>query len=537
VDVIASSEAKRFPNGCVASPHHLASSTGLAVLADGGNAVDAAVAANLTLGVVAPYLCGYGGDLFAIVWRPGDRDGGGDGDGDATGLWAYNGSGRAPAAATREAVEAAAGSTTLPSDGPLTVTVPGAVDGWFTLLERFGTRSFGDLSRQAAAYAEEGFVLSRQGAASIERTKHRFGPPAAAWWAVYGDATAGATLRQPALARTIRTLADDGPSAYYGGAIGTAIAGALHDAGGFMAAADLADHTGDAVEPMRMRYRDVEVVELPPNSQGPAALQAMAIAEAFAPNGLPSADDERQHVLIEATKLALEDRDAFLTDPDHMTVATDAMLDPARVSDRSALIRADRARAPEPGRPVGGGTAYICAADRDGMLVSLIQSNYMGFGSGVAVPDWGINLHNRGAYFSLDPGHPNVIAPRKRTLHTLIPAMAFRDGRPWMVFGTMGGDGQAQFHLQLMVRMVDDQMDPQQAIGAPRWLLSPGDWSVLLDERFAGAVQDGLAARGHATATASWDDGSFGHAHAIEVTPHGYRGATEPRTEGAVLGL
>ncbi len=529
MDVIASSEARPFPNGCVASPHHLASSAGLAVLADGGNAVDAVVAANLALGVVAPYLCGYGGDLFAIVWRPGD--------GAAGGLWAYNGSGRAPAAATRDAVEAAAGSPSLPSDGPLTVTVPGAVDGWFTLLERFGTRSFGELSRRAAAYAEDGFVLSRQGAESIERSKHRFGPSARAWWDVYGDAGKGGTLRQPALARTIHVLADDGPAAYYGGGLGQDIAEALHEAGGLMTAADLADHSGDVVEPMRMRYRDVEVVELPPNTQGPAALQALAITDAFAPAGLPPAGDEREHVLIEATKLALQDRDTFLTDPDHMTVRPDAMLEPSLVADRSALIRMDRARAADPGRPAGGGTAYLCAADRDGMLVSLIQSNYMGFGSGVTVPAWGINLHNRGAYFSLDPRHPNVIAPRKRTLHTLIPGMAFRDGRPWLVFGTMGGDGQAQFHLQLMVRMVDDHEDPQRAIGAPRWLVSPDDWSVLLDERFGGAVQDGLAARGHSVDTAPWNDGRFGHAHAIEVVRHGYRGATEPRTEGAVLGL
>src|SRR5262249_29616352 len=154
---------------------------------------------------------------------------------------------------------------------------------------------------------------------------------------------------------------------------------------------------------------------------------------------------------------------------------------------------------------------YLCAADRDGLLVSLIQSNYMGFGSGVTVPGWGINLHNRGAYFSLDPLHANVIAPRKRTLHTLIPGMAFREGKPWLVFGTMGGDGQAQFHLQLMVRMVDDHEDPQLAIAAPRWLVSPEDWSVLLDERFAGPVHDGLAARGHAVSTAPWDDGRFGH--------------------------
>jgi gamma-glutamyltranspeptidase/glutathione hydrolase len=513
----------------VASPHHLASAAGLAVLAEGGGAVDAAVAANLALGVVAPYLCGYGGDLFTLIWREGE------------GLWAYNGSGRAPARATPESVAGAAGAPDMPSAGALTVTVPGAVDGWFTVLERFGTRSFGDLARSAAVLADEGFPLSEQGAQSIHRSKHRFGATAAAWWSIYGDAAPGMRLRQPALGRTIRTLADEGPGAYYGGSIGEAIAACLEAQGGLMVQEDLAEHTGEVVQPMRLPYRDVEVVELPPNTQGAAALEALAITEAVGAGDVRGAgnDDARQHLLIEAMKLALADRDALLTDAAWMRAPAETLLEPGYVEARRGLIRPDRAGTPPAGRPAGGGTAYICAADREGTLVSLIQSNYMGFGSGVTVPDWGINLHNRGAYFSLDPGHANAVAPRKRTLHTLIPAMAFRAGRPWLVFGTMGGDGQAQFHLQLMVRVVDDHDDPQQAIDAPRWLVSARDWSVLVDERFGGpgGVAAGLAARGHAVATAPWADGRFGHAHAIEVTPTGYLGATDPRTEGAVLGL
>ncbi len=534
------SEAKPFPRACVASPHYLASAAGLAALAKGGNAVDAAVAANLTLGVVAPYFCGYGGDLFAIVWRDGVSRG--------QGLWAYNGSGRAPKSATPEAVLAAlaagpgahgAAPDRVPPVGPLPVTVPGAVDGWFALLERFGTRSFGDLAGHAIRLAEDGFLLSRRGAAAIERSKARFGPGMAAWWAVYGAASAGAVLRQPDLARTIRTLAADGPAPFYRGPIGDAIASCLRSQGGLMTPSDLAEHAGDVVAPLSVRYRGVDVVELPPNTQGVAPLEALAIVEAFAPDGLPPNGALRQHILIEAMKLALADRDARVTDPGWMSSPAEDLLEPAWVARRADGIDAGRASGVVPREPARGGTAYLCAADGDGMLVSLIQSNYMGFGSGVTVPGWGINMHNRGAYFSLDPAHPNAIAPGKRTLHTLIPAMAFRNDRPWLVFGTMGGDGQAQTHLQLLARMIDDGNDPQRAIDAPRWLVSMTDGSVLADERLGGAgrVVDGLRDRGHRVDFSAWFDPSFGHAHAIEVTPDGYLGATDPRAEGAVLGL
>lgn len=519
------SEARRFPRACVASPHHLASAAGLGVLARGGNALDAAVATNLTLGVVTPYLCGYGGDLFALMWRDGE-------------VFAYNGSGRAPAAATLKAVREAVGGSEMPFVGPHTVTVPGAADAWFALLDRFGTRSFGELAATAIRYAQDGFELSRAAAASLERSRQVFTDTTVneGWRAVYGHAGAGDVLVQRDLGRAIVTLAEDGADAYYRGPIGDAIAEHLQSLGGLMAAEDLAEHQGEPVEPLRTTFADTEILELPPNTQGVTALEALNLVRAL--GGLPAAGVDRQHLLIEAAKLALADRDAYVTDPDVDTGVPAAMLASAEwAAERSRKVDRERAGRPAPGRAAVGGTIYLCAADGDGMLVSLIQSNYAGFGSGVTVPGWGINLQNRGAFFSLDPSHANAIAPRKRTMHTLIPALALRDGRPWMVFGTMGGDGQAQTHLQLLVRMLLDGDDAQRAIDAPRWVISPADWSVTLERRFGDDLLDGLRRRGHDITVVGDLDSLLGHAHAIQVTPHGYAGATDPRAEGAVLGL
>lgn len=513
-------EAMRFPTGCVASPHYLASATGLAVLASGGNAMDAAVATNLALGVVTPYLCGYGGDLFAIVWKDG--------------VHAYNGSGRAPAAATVEAVRRAVGDERMPAFGPHSVTVPGAVEAWFALLERFGTRWFGDLVRPARRYAHEGFVLTARAAASLARARELFAG-SSEWMGIYGEAGAGRLLRQPGLTRTIDMLSTDGPDAVYRGQIGQAIVEQLESLGGLMTEQDLTEHRGDWAQPLSVDYRGVQILELPPNTQGIAVLEALRIVQET--GRLPSDGPDRHHLLIEAMKLALADRDAYVTDPDSMEVSPEDLIADARVSDRVGAMNRREASAPTPGRAAVGGTAYMCAADDDGMCVSLIQSNYMGFGSGVTVPDWGINLQNRGAYFSLDPGHVNVIAPRKRTLHTLIPAMALRDARPWLVFGTMGGDGQAQTHLQLLTRLVDDGDDVQRAIAAPRWVVSPDDWSVALESRFDSAWVDELKARGHSISLVEEFDQIMGHAHAIQVEAQGYAGATDPRTEGAVVGL
>jgi gamma-glutamyltranspeptidase / glutathione hydrolase len=513
--------AKRFPNGCVASPHHLASEAGLAMLAAGGNALDAALAVNLTLAVVTPYLCGFGGDLFAIIWRDG--------------LHSYDGSGRAPAGATREAVRSAAGSDLMPLFGPLSVTVPGAVEAWFALIERFGSRSFSEIVVHARRHAEQGFVLSERGATYIGRSAVVYADEAA-WRAVYGSAAAGEPLRQTGLVRTIDVLAKEGPDAYYRGEIGAAIAQTLSARGSTMTPDDMAAHTGEWVEPLSATYRGCEIVEMPPPTQGVTALEALKIAEAV---GAAKAEGpEREHLLIEAMKLALADRDAFVSDPAAMTIDARDLLEGDRIARHAAQIDPSTAGSPPPGAAAIGGTAYMCAADSDGMCVSLIQSNYVGFGSGVHVPGWGINLQNRGGYFSLDPAHVNVIAPRKRTMHTLIPAMALRDGKPWLVFGTMGGDGQAQTHLQVLTRMIDDGTDPQEAINAPRWVVTPSDWSVAVEAPLgAGTIAD-LGRKGHAIRVVEPLDTVMGHAHAIRIeTDGGYAAASDPRSEGAALGL
>lgn len=514
-------EAKRFPRGCVASPQYLASSAGLAVLADGGNALDAAVATSLTLGVVAPYMCGYGGDIFAIVRMP-------DGA-----LHAYNGSGRSASTATVDAVRAAVGSSDMPARGPHSVTIPGAVEGWFTLIERFGTRTFADLAQPALRYARNGFPLSSAIMRNLGAQPSITDEWAAEWRSVYLDG--GPVPTQPDLARTIETLCNDGPDPFYRGPIADAIADTLQRFGAFITSEDMAAHTGDWVEPLRTTYRGVEILELPPNSQGVAALEALNIVEEL-DIGAPESSD-RHHVLIEATKLALADRDEHITDIEQMRVSPGELASKEWAARRRAGIDLERASSPAPGRAAVGGTIYLCAADADGMLVSLIQSNFAGFGSFVTVPGWGINLQNRGAYFSLDPEHVNAIAPRKRTMHTLMPAMAFRDGEPWLVFGTMGGDGQAQTHLQFLTRVIDDGLDIQDAIDAPRWVVSPQDWSVRAESRFQHDLLVELGARGHAVTKAGAFDVGMGHAHAIEVTSYGYACATDPRAEGAALGL
>jgi gamma-glutamyltranspeptidase/glutathione hydrolase len=515
--------ARVFANGCVASPHYLASEAGLDVLARGGNALDAALAVNLTLGVVAPYLCGFGGDLFAIVW-------------DGARAHGYNGSGRASARATPEAMRAAAagaaaaarpGGARIPARGPHSVTVPGAVEAWFALLERFGSRSFGDLAARALAYARDGFELSARGAFDVAGAV-RAAEADDAMRALYEGHDAGATLRQPALARTIEALAADGPAAYYGGPIGAAIADRLADEGALLDARDIAAHTGDWVEPLRARFRDVEVLELPPNTQGVAVLEALRILDGFA--------RPTEHQRVEAVKLALSDLAAHVTDPEHMAIDARALYADEHAAERRARIDPAAPGAPPPWPVPGGGTAYMCAADRDGMIVSLIQSNYTGFGSGVHVPEFGINLHSRGAFFSLDARDANVVAPRKRTLHTLIPALALREEEPWLAFGTMAGQGQAQNHVQLLARMIDEGLDPQEAIDHPRWFCSPDDWHVDVEPGHAATPE--LRARGHHVRELDARSDLLGHMHAIEALPGGgYACASDPRAEGAALGL
>jgi gamma-glutamyltranspeptidase / glutathione hydrolase len=512
-----------FGSACIASPHQLASAAGLRVLESGGNAMDAAIATNLALGVVTPYLCGYGGDLFAVVWKDG--------------ISAYAGAGRAPAAATVDAVRAAARSDSMPVFGPLTVTVPGAVEAWFALLDRFGSKAFGELAAPALRLARDGFEVSEPAAESLARAADRYGW-SQEWLAVYTSNPADPSLRQPALARTIETLVADGPAALYRGPIAAAIVRHLRSLGGLMAEEDFAEHQGSWVEPLRTEYRGFDVLELPPPTQGVTVLEALNIVTHASAGGLMADGPDRQHLLVEAMKLALADRDAHVSDPAAMIdVPAMTLASEAWGLERSHQIDPGLAARPQPGRVAMGGTAYMCAADADGMMVSLIQSNYMGFGSGVTVPQWGINLQNRGAFFSLDPEHVNAIGPRKRTLHTLIPSFVLRQGRPWMAFGSMGGDGQAQTHLQLLARMIDDGQGPQEAIDAPRWIVSPSEWSLTMESRFEPSTVEALRRRGHRIALTGPFDSLLGHAHAIQVADGGYVAGTDPRAEGAALGF
>jgi gamma-glutamyltranspeptidase/glutathione hydrolase len=515
------SEARAYSEGVVATPHYLASAAGAAMLADGGNAVDAGVAANLVLGVVTPYMCGVGGDLLAMVW---------DGA-----VHAYRGVGRAPSGATATAVCAQSGENTMPVFGPHPVTVPGGVDGWFTLLGKWGTRSFGEVAATALRYAEHGFPLTHRGAwffnAAGDLFSH-FGLNDIRDY--YAAQVSAGWVTQPELAHTLRTLADEGPDAYYRGPIGAAIADRLQEAGGFMTADDIRAHHGDWVEPLRAEFRGVEVLEMPPPTQGMTALEALRILD-----GLDLGEDsaERQHLLIESVKLALADRNAHLGDPEAMRVKPADLLTDDWIKRRRAEIDPKRAGtfAPYPGPD--GGTIYMCTADRDGLLVSLIQSNFTGFGSGLRVPEWGINLHNRGSAFVVDEQHPNCIGPRKMPLHTLIPALALRRGKPWLVFGTEGGHGQAQTHTQLLVRMIVDGDDPQAALSAPRFTVDPGSGLVAIEDHMDAEWIADLEQRGHTINVVEGYRHGPGIAHAIECLPRGYRAASDPRAEGGTAGL
>jgi len=522
---------RRFPHGCVASPHHLASAAGQSVLADGGNAVDAAVAANLVLAVVTPYYCGVGGDLLAIVW-----------DGRANGLTSI---GRAPAgtsvAAVRDAIAAGYGDASaahpgtagMPMFGALPVTVPGAVAGWFDLLERWGTRSFGDLAQPARRLAVDGFEVEPAVGARVAAAARRFGKDPV-WMEHYGGMRSGRCFTQPDLATTLAALTEEGPDVLYRGRLAERIVETLQARGSTMSAADLAGHEAERPEPLSGRFRDVEVLELPPPTQGVTALTALGILDALGP--LPDDPGLALHLKVEAVRAAMADRRDHLADPDAMRTSPSTLLARGRLSAMAAAIDPARAGIWPPARPAPGGTAYLCAADDDGMLVSLIQSNFFGFGSGVVVPGTGIGLHDRGAHFSLDPDDPAAIGPGKRPMHTLIPALALRERKPWLVFGTMGGDGQPQIHQQLLSALLDGGLELHQALEAPRFIVGVADGSVAVESRVPAAVVAGLTDRGHEVSYLDAYDDRAGHAHAIAVTRHGYAAASDPRCDGAAVG-
>jgi gamma-glutamyltranspeptidase/glutathione hydrolase len=515
------------PRGMCATSQPLAAAAGLRALTSGGNAVDAAIAAAATLTVVQPGSNDIGSDLFAIVW-------------DGSRLHGLNGSGRSPAALTREAL---AGNPT-PDRGWPTVTVPGAPAGWRDLHERFGTLPFADLFADAIEYAERGYPVSPAVAAGWVSavTLHTClsgaslspggGPEFDEWlrvWTIGGRAPrAGERWRNPAAARTLRLIAQSRAEAFYQGEIAQALADHAARTGGFLTTGDLAGHASTWVPPIAATYRGHQVWELPPNGQGVAALLALQILD-----GLDLSREDSIHLQIEAMKLGFADAHAYVADPDLVPVPTETLISPAYAARRRAEI-GPAAADPKPGDPARGGTVYLCTADADGMMVSLIQSNYMGFGSYVALPGYGFGLQNRGAGFALHPDHPNAAAPGKRPFHTIIPGFLTRDGDPVGPFGVMGGHMQPQGHLQLLVRTLDEGLDPQAALDAPRWYWHAGR-RVHAEPALGEAVLADLRARGHEVVVG---DAFFGYGQAIWRLPDGagYWAGSEPRADGCAIG-
>jgi gamma-glutamyltranspeptidase / glutathione hydrolase len=513
--------------GMVATPHPLATAAGVEALRSGGSAVDAAVAANAMLAVVYCNACGLGGDAFALVWDPGDGQ-----------LHGFNGSGRSPATLTIDAVRDA-GHETMPQRGPLTIDVPGAVDAWVELLDRFGRRSLADALGPAARTAEDGYDLTSITARAIHASLPSFD---AAARAVFGAAGGrGQSFRQPLLAATLRTIADGGREAYYGGPIGDEIARAIQAAGGAMTAEDIAAHRGDWVEPISTTYAGVEVATIPPNSQGITALIALNVLSALGwRTDLPI---ERLHAQIEAIKVAWSERDRCVADPDRGRADPSVLLSPEHAQWLASRLSPDEAHRYTPTNPPGGGTVYLCTADADGMMVSLIESNYMGFGSGIMGGSTGIMLQNRGAYFSLDPSHPNALAPRSRPLHTLMPGMLLRDGRAEVALGAMGGDGQPQTMVQLVTGLLDDGLDPQAVVDRPRWVVAteaPGQplGPVRLEsDGWNAADVEALEALGYEATLIEPRTPATGWAQVIRRLPDGScEGGADPRADSRAEG-
>jgi len=515
--------------GMVAAAHPLATLAGIETLKSGGTAADAAVAVNGVLAVTQPNLCGLGGDLFCLYYEAATRR-----------VHSLNGSGRSGSRASVDEL-ARRGLPRLPVIGPPTVSVPGCVRAWAMLLERFGTRPLGELLGPAIN-AAEGFPISALVSQAIR--EYTSVTPDAEWQRVFapdGRAPAlGELFAQPELARTLRALAAEGPDLFYTGSVGQAIARRL-ERDGFLTAEDLAAHTGEWGEPISTTYRGVRVFETPPPTQGLAALLALNLLEGFPLATLTVHSVEHLHLLLEMVKLAYADRDRWIGDPAHARLPVDALLSKAYAARRRAQFDPEKAQSFAFGDPEGDTTGFV-VADPAGNVVSVIQSLFNGFGSGVVVPGTGVTLQNRGRHFSLDPSHPAVLEPRKRPFHTLIASIATRDDRPVLAFATMGGNGQAMFHAQVLTNVFDYGMDIQEAIERPRFLIGaflPGDPAdtTHIEARVPGSVLAALVRCGHHVMEAPEFFTRAGHAHGIVLRDGTLMGGADPRGDGTALGF
>jgi gamma-glutamyltranspeptidase len=527
----------RVRRGLVATPHALASEAGLRTLRRGGNALDAAIAAAATIAVVYPHMNGIGGDNVWLIHDAAHRR-----------VRALNAIGRSAAGITLEAYRARFGAAIPVRGGAAALTVPGTISGWwqahtYSRATMGSTLGWAALLEDAITHAREGFPLSSGQRRVTAAARDLFGDDGApevrrTLWPVYHpERLGGARFVQTDLGTTLTRVAEDGAEAFYRGPLARRIADAAAAAGSPLTLDDLAAHTADWVEPVRLPYRDGEAVSFPPPTQGFAALEILGLIEGFDVGALAEVD--YVHLAVEATKLALADRDRYLTDPDHVEVPVARCLAPARLARRRAHITPETAMATEAAGALGD-TIAIVTADGAGNAVCVIQSLYHEFGSGLVAGDTGVLLQNRGAFFSLDPAQPNRLAPRKRTAHTLIPSMFLRDGRPHLVYGTMGGDGQPQTQAALVTRVLDRGFAPQAAVEAPRWLFGRtwGDVSraLRIEARLGPEIAEALRRRGHdVQVVEEWSD-LMGHAQLIQLDGDELVGGSDPRADGAALG-
>ena len=517
--------SRRMPvlaRNVVATSQPLAAQAGLRMLLLGGNAVDAAIATAAALTVVEPVMNGIGSDAFALVW-------------DGKSLHGLNASGRAPRAWKPERF---AGMKRMPTEGWDCVTVPGVVSAWAGLSAKFGKLAFESLLEPAIEYARNGFpvspVVASQWESQIPRLKDQPGF-AQAFARDAGAPRAGELFRFPEQSDTLVEIARTRGESFYRGALAKRIADFSSASGGALGIEDLAAHQPDWVEPIGQDYRGFRTHEIPPNGQGIAALIALGILEHFDVGSLAVDSVESLHLQIEAMKLAFADVYRYVADAGAMEIRGSSLLVPAYLKSRAQLIRRDAAGQAVPGVPPSG-TVYLTTADASGMMVSYIQSNYMGFGSGIVVPGTGISMQNRGSAFSLQPGHPNLVGGGKRPFHTIIPAFLTRAGKPIMSFGVMGADMQPQGHMQMVIRLVDYAQNPQAAADAPRWKITL-DGAVLLEQAIPKEVAHGLSQLGHRVVRAPAGSTEFGAAQLIHRLEDVYVAASEPRRDGQAVGF
>jgi gamma-glutamyltranspeptidase/glutathione hydrolase len=538
-------------HGMVATSHPLAVEIGLDVLKRGGNAIDAAIATDAAMGLMEPMSCGIGGDLYAIIW-----------DAKSQKLFGLNASGRSPYAASIDAMRArmpALGKTAdksqvpqIPLFGPLPWSVPGCVDGWDAMRARFGSMPFSDLLAPSIRYAEDGFPVTEVIAGYWQRGADRLRqyPDSARIYLPEGHAPhAGDIFKNPDLAASYRQIAQGGRDAYYRGPIAQAIVEFSEKSGGLFSLRDFADHQSTWVEPVSTNYRGRDVWELPPPGQGIAVLQMLNILSGYDLSKMRPPSADFWHLFLEAKKLVYADRARYYADPDFAHVPVAQLLSPAYADARRSLIRMDRAHTNiEPGdtRLSRGDTIYLCVVDKDRNCVSLIQSNYYGFGSAMVPDHLGFVLQNRGNLFALDPHHANRLEPHKRPFHTIIPAMVTQQGKPWLVFGVMGGDMQPQGHVEVLCNLIDFAMNLQEAGEAPR-LEHTGSatptglagvangGTVLAEPGISAEILADLTRRGHHIENTKTNGGGY-QAIMIDPKTNVLSGASEPRKDGCAAG-